>query len=221
MKQSKDFVLAVFVVLTLFVVNSAAQEKQLKWSDLPPAVQQTADKESKVATIRGYSSEVEDGKLEYEVATIANNRTRNVTIDPDGKVVEVEEEVALDAVPAAARGGLQQKAGDGRITKVVSVKEFGAPVVYEAKVLTAGKKSEIEVGGDGKVIEVEQEVDLSTLPAAIRQGLQQRAGKGKISKVASIAKNDAVVAYEADVFAGDEKLEVQVGPDGKLLDHEE
>jgi hypothetical protein len=207
--------------LFFFAVNVSGQEKQLKRSDLPPAVQQTAHKESKGATIRGYTSEIEDGKLEYEVATIVNDRTRNVTIDPDGKVLEIDEEVALDTVPATVREGLQQKAGNGRITKVVSVRELDAPLVYEAKVLTAGKKSEIEVGGDGKVIEVEQEVDLKTLPAKVREGLQHKAGKGKITKVASITKRDAVVAYEADVLTADEKLEVQVGPDGKSLDHEE
>ena len=48
------------VVLTgLLAVNALATEKALKKSELPAAVQKTADEQSKNATIRGYSSEVE------------------------------------------------------------------------------------------------------------------------------------------------------------------
>ena len=168
-----------------------------------------------------YTSEVEGGKLEYEVATVANNLTRNVTIDPDGKVVEVEQEVALITLPAAVREGFQRKAGTGRVTKVISIKDSNAMMAYEAKVLDAGKKSEVQVGADGKVLEVEEEVALNTLPATVRAGLQHKVGTGRITKVASITKRGAMVPYQADALTAGEKLEIQVGPHGKMLDHEE
>jgi hypothetical protein len=221
MNQVEKLTPAMFVLVLFLVANARGQERHLNRSDLPLAVRQTADKESKGATIRGYTREIEGGKLEYEVATVANNLTRNVTIEPDGKVVEVEQEVALSALPEAVREGLQQKAGAGRITKVISIKERDALVAYEAKVLDAGKKSEVQVGPDGKVLEVEEEVALNALPAAVRTGLQQKVGAGRITKVASITKRDAVVAYEADVLTAGEKSEVQIGPDGKTLDHQE
>jgi hypothetical protein len=221
MNQVEKLTPAMFVLVLFLVANARGQERHLNRSDLPSAVRQTADKESKGATIRGYTREIEGGKLEYEVATVANNLTRNVTIEPDGKVVEVEQEVALSALPEAVREGLQQKAGAGRITKVISIKERDALVAYEAKVLDAGKKSEVQVGPDGKVLEVEEEVALNALPAAVRTGLQQKVGAGRITKVASITKRDAVVAYEADVLTAGEKSEVQIGPDGKTLDHQE
>jgi hypothetical protein len=40
-------------------------------------------------------------------------------------------------------------------------------------------------------------------------------------KVESITKHDRLVAYEAKVLTGTKKSEIQVGPDGKPLDHEE
>ena len=40
-------------------------------------------------------------------------------------------------------------------------------------------------------------------------------------KVESITKHDKVVAYEAQVITNGKRSEVQVGPDGKPLDHEE
>ena len=44
---------------------------------------------------------------------------------------------------------------------------------------------------------------------------------GKILKVESISEHDKVVAYEAKVQNAGKRSEIQVGPDGKPLDHEE
>jgi len=48
-----------------------------------------------------------------------------------------------------------------------------------------------------------------------------KAGDGKILKVESLTKNEKLVAYEAKVKTAGKILEIQVGPDGKPLDHEE
>jgi hypothetical protein len=55
----------------------------------------------------------------------------------------------------------------------------------------------------------------------VKEGLQNKAGKGKIVKVESITKRDKLVAYEVKVMTEGKKSEVQVGPDGMSLDHEE
>ena len=62
---------------------------------------------------------------------------------------------------------------------------------------------------------------LETLPAEVRQGLQGKAGRGTIAKVESITKSGKVVAYEAQVRTASRHKEIQDGPDGKALDHEE
>jgi hypothetical protein len=82
----------------------------VKKSDLP-AVQKTADEQSTGATIRGYSSEVEGGALQYEVAMVVGGHSRDVSIAPDGRVLEIEEEIAWNALPAAVRQGLEKLAG--------------------------------------------------------------------------------------------------------------
>ena len=74
---------------------------------------------------------------------------------------------------------------------------------------------------DEILIEVEDEVSMDALSADIRAGLLAKAGHGKIVRVESITKKDKLVAYEAQILAGGKKSEVQVGPDGKPLDHEE
>lgn len=142
---------AAALLLTLTAAaQAAAQDKKLQRSELPPAVGKTADAQSVGATVRGYSSETEDGQLSYEVALTVNGRSRDVSIAPDGTLLEIEEEVAFDSLPAAVRAGLMQAAGAGKIGKVESLTKKGLLVAYEAHVRTGTKRSEVQVGPDGK-----------------------------------------------------------------------
>ncbi len=46
--------------------QASAQDKRLKRSDLPPAVQKTADEQSAGAIVRGYSSETDGSPLAHQ-----------------------------------------------------------------------------------------------------------------------------------------------------------
>lgn len=132
------------------------QEKKIKRSDLPPAVEKTVVAQSGGATIKGFSEEKENGQTFYEAEMTVNGHSKDVLIDGSGTVVEVEEEVALDSLSAEVKAGLQAKAGKGKITKVESLTKKGKLVAYEAKVVTDGKKSEVQVGPDGKPLDHEE-----------------------------------------------------------------
>ena len=142
------------LALTVLASQASAQEqekeKKLKHSELPAAVQRTADAQSAGATVKGYSSEEENGHVVYEVAMTMRGHGRDVSIGADGTVLEIEEEVAFDSLPAAVRTGLRQLAGSGTIGKVESLTKGGTIVAYEAHVKTDDKRSEIQVGPDGK-----------------------------------------------------------------------
>jgi uncharacterized membrane protein YkoI len=147
------------IVLTacLAVLGSAmAQEKKIERPDLPAAVEKTVAAQSKGATIRGFSKEMEKGKTTYEVQMTVNGHTKDLEVDESGVVIEVEEQVALEALPTEARIGLQARAGKGRITKVESITKKDRLVAYEAQVDTDGKKSEVQVGADGKPLDHEE-----------------------------------------------------------------
>ena len=133
-----------------------AQEEKIQRADLPPAVEKTVAAQSLGATIKGFSQEKENGHIYYEAEMAVAGHTKDVLIDTAGAVVEVEEQVALDALPATVKDGLQAKAGKGKILKVESLTKQDKLVAYEAKVLTDGKKSEIQVSPDGKPLDHEE-----------------------------------------------------------------
>ena len=134
-------------------VTVTAQEKQLKKSDLPAAVQKAADEQSKGTTVKGYSQEREGGQLVYEVALVTNGHSKDISMDAQGNVMEIEEEVDMKALPAEVRDGLQKQAGNGKIGKVESLTKRGTLVAYEAQVHSGTKRSEIQVGPDGKTFD--------------------------------------------------------------------
>jgi len=155
MNRSRTILATGFVSLIL-AIPGFAQEKKLNKSDLPAAVQKAVDEQSQGATVRGFSTEKENGQTIYEAQLNVNGKNRDVSFDPKGSVLEVEDEVALDSLPAPVQDGLKKKAGTGKITKVEALTKKGKLVAYEAAVLNGAKKSEIQVGPNGKPLAHEE-----------------------------------------------------------------
>jgi hypothetical protein len=138
----------VIIVATCSVVVS--QEKKLKREQLPAAVQKTVTRESEGATIKGFATEVEKGRRLYEVELTVNDHSKDILMDRDGNIVEVEEEVTMDSLPATVQDALRKAAGKGTIGKIESLTKNGKLVAYEALVKTGAKRFEIQVGPNGE-----------------------------------------------------------------------
>ena len=131
------------------LLNSAfGSDKPIKMKDLPPAVQKAAYEQTKGAELRGLSKEIENGKTFYEVETVVNGHSRDLLLDKTGAVAELEEEVALDSIPALVKSAIEKKSAGGKITKVEMVTK-GSSVSYEAAITKNGEKLEVAVKPDG------------------------------------------------------------------------
>jgi len=151
-----NYLIAIAASGFLLVGAASAQEKKIKRSDLPPAVEKTVAAQSAGATIRGFSTEKEKGQTLFEVAMTVNGHSKDISMAADGSIVEIEEQVALDSLSPEVKAGLQAKAGKGKILKVESLTKKDKLVAYEARVVTNGKKSEVQVGPDGKPLDHEE-----------------------------------------------------------------
>jgi uncharacterized membrane protein YkoI len=129
-----------------------AAEKKIAYQDLPPSVQKAVPAETNGAEIKGYNRETEKSKTFYEVETILNGKSRDVLFDASGVLVEVEEEIALNSIPAAAKAAIEKRTANGKVNKVERVTK-GQSVSYEAEITSkSGKRSEIVVKADGSLI---------------------------------------------------------------------
>jgi len=139
------------VVIALAICSVvAAQEKKITRAQLPAAVEKTVARESLGATINGFATEIENGKRLYEVELTVDGHSKDISMDKNGDIVEIEEEVAMDSLPAAVQEGLRKAAGAGTIGKIESLTKRGKLVAYEAHVKNGAKRSEIQVGPNGE-----------------------------------------------------------------------
>lgn len=155
MNTTRVICLAIAPVL-LIVTSSSAQEKKIKRADLPAAVEKTVVSQSAGATIHGFSEEKENGHTYYEAEMIVDGHSKDLLVDGSGAIVEVEEQIAMDALPKGVREGLQAKAKSGRLTKVESITKHDKLVAYEAQVVTGSRNSEVQVGPDGAPLDHEE-----------------------------------------------------------------
>jgi uncharacterized membrane protein YkoI len=138
------------ITLILGLATVLIADTPVKMKDLPAAVQKTVLEQTKGVELRGLAKEVENGQTFYEAETRVNGHSKDILIDVNGKVVEVEEEVAIDTLPAAAKAAIEKYAAGAKIVKTESVTKDGV-VSYEATVLKGKKKSEVAVSADGTV----------------------------------------------------------------------
>src|SRR5229473_3133451 len=134
MNLRSRIVFASLVIAAATVSAAQAQERKIKRSQLPPAVEKTVAEQSQGATIKGFSTEIEKGKRVYEVEMTVNGHGKDIIVDSKGNVIEVEEEVAMDSLAQPVKDGLTKAAGTGTISKVESLTKKGWLVAYEAVV---------------------------------------------------------------------------------------
>jgi uncharacterized membrane protein YkoI len=138
-----------FCTLAVFAASVLAAEKKVALESLPPAVHAAVKEQTKNATLVGVSTEKEKGRTTYEVETKVNGKSRDVVLSQTGALMEVEEEVDLDSIPAPAKAAIRKRAAGGVIVKVEKL-TAGAAVSYEAAIKTkAGKNIEVGVNADG------------------------------------------------------------------------
>jgi hypothetical protein len=138
------------LALGLALSVAQAQERQITREQLPAAVEQTVAKEAEGATIKGFATEVEHRQRFYEMSLIVNGQGKDILMDKNGRIVEIEEEVSIDSLPAAVQQALKKAAGSGTIEIVESLTKGGNLVAYEAHVRRGNKRFEIQVGPNGE-----------------------------------------------------------------------
>jgi hypothetical protein len=134
-----------------------------------------------------------------------------------------------EAPPAVEK--ILQSETQGATVKRLSEEDQNGRTYYKAELAVDGHEKTLFINAAGDVENVREQVALNSLPADVRAGLKARAGfLGRIAKVESITKNGELVAYEARVerprYSYPSTVvitnsRVQVGADGKRLDHKE
>jgi hypothetical protein len=131
-----------------------------------------------------------------------------------------EKKIDPSTLPSAVQKTVQEQSKGATIKGYATEREHGK-TVYEVEMMVDGHSKDIQIAEDGMLNEVEEEVAFASLPVNVQAALTAKAGGAKITKVESLTKHNKLVAYEAATLKGAKKGEIQVGPDGGKLSHEE
>jgi uncharacterized membrane protein YkoI len=133
---------------------------------------------------------------------------------------QTTKKISASALPPVVRKAAAEHSKGATVLGYSKETEKGK-IYYELEMKRDGLSENILMDSTGAVTEIEKEVPTDSVAPAVREGLQKAAGEGKIVKVESLTKRGTLVAYEAQVRKGSKISQVQVGPDGGTLAHEE
>jgi hypothetical protein len=130
----------------------SAQDQEISCDDTPGAVRAAFEKAYPKATINACAKEVEAGETVYEIASKDGEAGRDVLFRADGRLILVEETVALGDIPDPVRQALHTGYPDGMVTLAEKIMR-DATVLYEFRVEGRGGLEEIVFDSSGKEVE--------------------------------------------------------------------
>lgn len=112
------------------------------------------------------------------------------------------------AVQATAKAQSQ-----GAMVKGYSKEIEKGKTEYEVQLVVDGRKRDVSIDSDGKVLETEEVVAFSSLPQKAQDTIKQEAKGAKVEKV-EMVKSDQPTVYEALVRQNGKKHEIRVLENG-------
>lgn len=129
-------------------------------------------------------------------------------------LLAADAKLKLADLPPAVQKAVQENLKGGELKGLSKETEKGK-TSYEVETTLNGKSRDMVLDSTGAVSEVEEEIEMSSVPQAAMDAIMKKAAGAKITKVESLTRGGKIVAYEAATLKGTKKAEVAVTPDGK------
>ena len=139
--------------------TAAADEQKIMVDDLPKPVTAAARKAFPEAKLVGAVREKEDDDVLYVVELTLDGKAVELAVDPDGTIEAVEREIDVDDLPKAVTRAAAKRFPNGKIAKVEEVSDSDDDVVYELDITDNGKKVEVVMSPNGKILDIDEEGD--------------------------------------------------------------
>jgi hypothetical protein len=124
-------------------------------------------------------------------------------------------QLQLKHLPPAVQKTVEEQTRGAMIVGISSEKE-GGKTIYEVETKVNGRSRDMLIDSAGKLTEVEEEVDIASLPPGVQAEVKKSLGPGQAERLESVTKAGVFSGYEAVVVRGGKKVAVSMGPDGKV-----
>jgi uncharacterized membrane protein YkoI len=143
----------------LLWANAGADEEKVPLDKLPRAVLDAVKAKFPDAKLLSASKEKEDDKTVFEVTLKYKDHNHDVTVDPEGKILGIEREIASRDLPKVVADAVEAKYPRATHKKAEElIKPDGKLHAYEVLLVTADRKLTVEVVLDpaGKILKEEK-----------------------------------------------------------------
>jgi hypothetical protein len=87
--------------------------------------------------------DLEKNKITYELDSVTEDKSRDMTFDVRGSLIEVEREVSPESLPRAVPYAIQQAGRGGEVGKIESVTRKGVITEKETTIVRKGVRREV------------------------------------------------------------------------------
>jgi len=144
------------LALVFLGASGCAHHHSVKLEQVPDAARAVIQTHTAGAEICRIKQKQKDGQTVYKVKYKKDGREHELKVSAAGDLLELEEKVTLDELPAAVRATVEEETAGGEIKKLEKETE-GGKTFYEVKFKKDGKKHEVEINPDGSVLKRETE----------------------------------------------------------------
>ncbi|MBZ5497994.1 MAG: hypothetical protein LAP85_16450 [Acidobacteriia bacterium] len=128
-----------------------------------------------------------------------------------------EGKLAMKDLPKVVQATIQKETQGAEIVGISKESDAGK-TIYEVETKVKGHSRDMLIDAKGALTEVEEEVDLASLPAAVQAEIKKSIGKAKLVKLETVANGAKVqTGFSALVDNAGKQSEVEMGLDGKPL----
>jgi uncharacterized membrane protein YkoI len=107
-----------------------------------------------------------------------------------------DKSLQLKDLPIAVQKTVQDNLKGAEVKEISKEVEKGV-TQYEVETMLNGKQRDFEVDARGKLLVVEEEAAIASIPAAAKTAIEKKVAGGKLVKVETVVKGDGVTLYEA------------------------
>ena len=109
----------------------------------------------------------------------------------------VARQVEFASVPSPAVAAVEQRF-PGAARRRAKTEGEGERIIHEVTVRSGGEMIEVAVTPDGRIVEVERQINPARAPAAVRDALASNYPSAVVRRFEEVSRGDAVVAYEVE-----------------------
>jgi uncharacterized membrane protein YkoI len=148
--------LAAVVALTAALARADDGEEKVPVDKLPKAVTDAIKDKYPGAELVSATKDTDDGVVTYDVTIKHKKQERDVTLTPEGKIVQVEREIEVKDVPKVVHDAVKKKYPGATVKGASEISKDDKVAEYELEIVTKDKKTlDVTFDKDGKFIEEE------------------------------------------------------------------